>query len=220
MWRHGCSTQANCCFAARQRPERGTYSQVDGSLAFYGADDRWASCPSKDYDPPTSGKADNAAHLSTQPLGSLTVAGGFCFSERAQVRILVCGSRDFSDRALMDEALNAVAARLDPEPILIHGDARGADRMAGHEGLIRGWWVWRCEAKWNQRGKAAGPIRNQRMLEQARPEWALAFPIGNSKGTADMLRRLDAAEVPTWIIRRTDQGMGIEIRNVATVGVA
>jgi hypothetical protein len=57
-----------------------------------------------------------------------------------------------------------------------------------------------CEtypADWYTHGKAAGPIRNQKMLDDAFPDVVLAFPGG--RGTADMVRR--AEKVGVTVIR-------------------
>lgn len=43
---------------------------------------------------------------------------------------------------------------------------------------------------------AAGASRNQKMLDLYQPQWAMAFPGG--KGTADMVRRIEAAKIPLW----------------------
>jgi hypothetical protein len=61
------------------------------------------------------------------------------------------------------------------------------------------WWAEgigvRCdvyEADWISLGRKAGPIRNQRMLEEGKPDLVMAFPGG--RGTADMVRRGKEAE--------------------------
>lgn len=48
-------------------------------------------------------------------------------------------------------------------------------------------------ANWTRDGKAAGPIRNQRMIDEGKPDLVVAFPGG--RGTADMVRRAKAAGV-------------------------
>lgn len=69
---------------------------------------------------------------------------------------------------------------------LCHGDAPGADKLAGE--WCRQWdndiAVHRYPANWIKYGKAAGPIRNREMLERFIPDVVLAFPGG--KGTEDM----------------------------------
>jgi hypothetical protein len=43
-------------------------------------------------------------------------------------------------------------------------------------------------------GKAAGPIRNQRMIDEGKPDLVIAFPGG--RGTADMVSRAKKAGIP------------------------
>jgi YspA, cpYpsA-related SLOG family len=121
-------------------------------------------------------------------------------------RILVCGGRDFAnpdaklpaevaeDIALMASVLYPIAqSEHGAEIILVHGFAKGADTLAAEM-----WEGWGCpteghRADWRQYGKAAGPIRNQEMLDTGIDE-VIAFPGG--KGTADMVRRAEKAGVP------------------------
>lgn len=60
----------------------------------------------------------------------------------------------------------------------------------------------RYPANWQRYGRAAGPVRNQQMLDEGKPDLILAFhqDIVNSKGTADMIRRANRAGVPTRIL--------------------
>ena len=77
--------------------------------------------------------------------------------------ILVTGSRDWSDRMLMEVTLDRVAQAARNGPILLrHGDARGADRMAAEVANRWGWTVEAYPADWGGDGKAAGPKRNAR----------------------------------------------------------
>ena len=59
--------------------------------------------------------------------------------------------------------------------------------------------VW---ADWELEGKAAGPIRNQRMLDIHQPDLVLAFHrfIANSKGTKDMVDRARKAGVRIKVV--------------------
>lgn len=113
-------------------------------------------------------------------------------AERASIRVLVCGGRDFADAAAIDRALNGLAksAVID---CIIEGNARGADRLAGFWARKRGIPNLKFNADWIAHGKAAGPIRNQRMLDEGRPDLVIAFPGG--RGTADMVRRAREAGV-------------------------
>lgn len=118
-------------------------------------------------------------------------------------RVLVCGGRDFSDRQTMYKVLGQLHAERG-FTMLINGGARGADAMAGHWGLSFGLNVLTINAEWDTYGKAAGPIRNAKMLEAGKPELVVAFPTGRleeSKGTRDMVTKAVAARVPVIVVR-------------------
>lgn len=104
------------------------------------------------------------------------------------MRVLVCGSRSWGERYIIEAILSGLRAEYGYITV-IEGGAAGADAVAhgwavehdqGHE---------RFPALWDQHGKAAGPIRNQQMLEEGKPDLVLAFHDGDSRGTADMIRR-------------------------------
>lgn len=99
------------------------------------------------------------------------------------MKVLVCGGRDFLDRQLAYRTLDEHAAGA---LIIIHGDARGADQLAGDWARLRGKVIVACPADWNTYGKGAGPIRNQQMLDK-KPDVVVAFPGGH--GTQDMVMR-------------------------------
>jgi YspA, cpYpsA-related SLOG family len=83
------------------------------------------------------------------------------------MRVLVCGGRDFDDVGLMISALD----RLHTEKfftVLIHGNARGADRFADA-------WAW-CrgvprepyevpQGEWDELGKKAGPVASENSVQ-------------------------------------------------------
>ncbi len=111
------------------------------------------------------------------------------------MRVLVCGGRDFTDRAAVFAALDRLA-RERGVALLIHGAARGADTLAGDWAASRGVFTHAFPADWQRDGRAAGPIRNQRMLVEGKPDGVVAFPGGI--GTADMIRRATAAGIKVW----------------------
>jgi hypothetical protein len=101
-------------------------------------------------------------------------------------RVLVCGGRDFEDRVLFDRIMGGMA-RPGEKLFIIAGGARGADYMAESWAKAKGHEFQEYRADWPQHGKAAGPIRNQQMLDEGRPDLVVAFPGG--AGTADMVAR-------------------------------
>lgn len=116
-----------------------------------------------------------------------------------QQTVLVCGGRDYDNRDMLFSVLN-LAHAMNPIKLLIHGGASGADDLAGqwarHVGVN-----WKgFTAYWKTEGKAAGPKRNQRMLDEGKPDIVIVFPGGD--GTADMVRRAEKAEVPVARVLR------------------
>lgn len=105
------------------------------------------------------------------------------------MRVLVCGGRDFDD-------MDCVQCHLDGQPIslIIHGGARGADKLASDYAFMMGIEEKCFPADWKRHGKAAGPIRNQQMMDEGRPDLVVAFPGG--VGTADMVWRAKSAKIP------------------------
>ncbi len=109
------------------------------------------------------------------------------------MRVLVCGGRDLEDTVLAFEVLD----RLHGErrfTVLIEGDARGADRIAGTWADARGIEHRVFPADWRRLGRKAGPIRNLQMLQEGKPDLVVAFPGG--RGTAHMARCAGEAGVP------------------------
>lgn len=51
--------------------------------------------------------------------------------------------------------------------LLLHGGARGADAAIGRAAHQLGWASLVMPAQWQRHGRAAGPIRNRELLEQA-----------------------------------------------------
>lgn len=106
------------------------------------------------------------------------------------MRVIVCGGREYNDAAALSRVLTEHGVTW-----LAEGGSNGADWLARHWALSQSPRVpvTTYPADWEQHGKAAGPIRNQFMLEHAKPDAVIAFPGG--KGTADMVRRAKAAGV-------------------------
>lgn len=111
------------------------------------------------------------------------------------MRVLVCGSRHFNDY----ETLQRVCSEYEIS-LLIHGNARGADTLAGTFASRHGIPVAVFPAQWTEFGKRVGPIRNNQMLVEGRPEFVIAFRGPNSRGTQNMIDQATKAGVPVRII--------------------
>jgi hypothetical protein len=104
------------------------------------------------------------------------------------MRILVCGGRDFKDYDLLRDTLSKY-----PMTLLISGGAPGADTMAEKYAYMLKIPSHIFHADWTSYGRAAGPIRNRRMLIDGKPNLVIAFPGG--KGTLNMVKQASKANV-------------------------
>jgi len=104
--------------------------------------------------------------------------------------VLICGGRHFSNRRMLSEYMSAFPH---PVTLVITGGASGADALAERWAETHHIPVRRFPADWKAHGKQAGPLRNQKMLDEGRPDFIVAFPGGI--GTADMMRRARKADI-------------------------
>ena len=102
-------------------------------------------------------------------------------------RVLICGSRDYADRAKMV----SIMSNLSPRVTIIEGGARGADTMARNIAEMWGWEVIEYPANWKKFGISAGSMRNKQMLDEGKPDLVLAFYASKekSKGTKNMVEQ-------------------------------
>ena len=116
-------------------------------------------------------------------------------NESAPLVIVAGGGRalDWPPERIAAALLQATAGR--PVELLLHGGARGADRLIDHAACSLGWAVEVIPAEWGRYGRAAGPLRNglllRRALEEATPAHTsvlvVAFP--GAAGTASLVRQ-------------------------------
>lgn len=109
---------------------------------------------------------------------------------------LVTGDREWTDREAVERAFD----RFKPSR-LIEGECRGLDLMARAVAEARGIPVIAIPAEWDKYGRAAGPIRNDDMLD-LNPERVLAFHnnLKKSIGTKDCVTRALKREIETWLV--------------------
>ena len=115
-------------------------------------------------------------------------------------RVVVCGSRDYSDSTLIDRTLSAVSTK-HADLVIVEGGARGADSMAGAWADQHGIDHEIYPADWSTYGKSAGFRRNAAMIASA-PGGVVAFftdPSAPSRGTQHTVDLATKAGIPVWI---------------------
>lgn len=113
-------------------------------------------------------------------------------------RILVTGSREWTDTETIRQAL-ADHAKLTERTTVVDGACpRGADRIAHWFASAWGWRTERHPADWETHGKRAGFIRNAEMVALG-ADICLAFIKDGSKGATDCA---DIAEKAGITVRR------------------
>ena len=123
------------------------------------------------------------------------------------MKILVTGDRAWDNIELVVEVLS----KYEKGTVLINGKCRGADNICAAVAEQLGFTVRSYPALWDAHGRAAGPIRNQQMLDKENKpdepiDICLAFHdnIEASKGTKDMMARAKKANIPV-VLFTTEQ---------------
>jgi hypothetical protein len=113
------------------------------------------------------------------------------------MKVLVCGGRDFADKDLLFATLDRVHSKFGDELVIVHGACpTGADAMAEEWAKEREVEYMGFPARWNRLGHPAGPERNKRMRDRAKPDAAIAFKGG--RGTNGMCRLMSEIGVEPW----------------------
>lgn len=123
---------------------------------------------------------------------------------------MICGGRKwFEEGNTQEQAEQFILECLSslPNPpqkedvVFITGVARGADQIPIT--LYQREMEWKgveyYHAEWKKYGSRAGPIRNQRMLDEGKPDLVIAFPDSKSRGTYHMIKISEEAGVPVRI---------------------
>lgn len=124
--------------------------------------------------------------------------------ENELFRVLVCGSRTFSDAIAISTVLDGISTLKGGRVMIIHGAAKGADYIAGAWAEARGKPQTPFAANWTQYGKRAGFLRNTQMLEEGKPDVVWAFvdkPLEESKGTKMMVDIARKGGVTCYVVQ-------------------
>lgn len=112
--------------------------------------------------------------------------------------ILVTGDRNWVHKDIIRQAFLAKVPQ--GKHTLIHGAARGADTLSGLVADSLGWSVTEVPAEWRKYGRAAGRVRNIKMLDM-KPDVVLAFHnnLTESKGTKHCVANALKRGIPVYL---------------------
>jgi hypothetical protein len=111
--------------------------------------------------------------------------------------LAIIGSRNFTGYDFMREKIQPLLERLPGMKRVISGGAHGADSLSERIAKDFGLDHRHIQAEWSKFGRAAGPLRNQEVILEA--EVVAAFPLAESKGTQDDIRKARAAGKQVFI---------------------
>lgn len=120
-------------------------------------------------------------------------------------RILVCGSRYWTDWTPIQRMLSGQASAYERQVTVVHGGAGGADAIAGAVARTLDLGEEPHFADWKGKGRGAGPARNREMLDSGVHEvWAFKDDFDWSLtrgGTENMVRIANTAGVPVYVVQ-------------------
>ncbi len=109
------------------------------------------------------------------------------------MRVLICGGRQFDEPEFIFAELDRLHARYHFR-VVIEGDARGVDRIAGEWARASDVELLVFPADWKGEGRHAALIRNERMLREGKPDLVIAFPGGS--GTSHTCWKAEQLGIP------------------------
>jgi hypothetical protein len=113
------------------------------------------------------------------------------------MKVLIGGSRDWTDQAMIRKWIEG----LPPMSTVIHGDYRGADRIAGAIAFELGHHEVKVPANWPYYDKPAGPLRNTAMLDLGPDQvWIFHPNIEKAKGSRDLREQARARGIRVTVI--------------------
>lgn len=113
------------------------------------------------------------------------------------MRTIFAGSRHLSSKTALTLVTIAQHEATWEITHVLHGDCRGVDKVSESLGLP----TTVYPADWKTHGKAAGPIRNQIMVDNA--DALIAIWDGKSRGTLDIIKRARKARLKV-LVKRID----------------
>lgn len=101
------------------------------------------------------------------------------------MKIIIAGSRTFTDYKKLTEICNHILQDQTDVEVVSGAYYKGADKLGEQYASEKGFQLTKFPADWKRYGRAAGPKRNEQMANYA--DALIAFWDGKSKGTKHMI---------------------------------
>jgi hypothetical protein len=114
-----------------------------------------------------------------------------------QSRIIICGGRHFDSYENLESVVDGVISSLNlsnEEVEIVSGHCAGTDQLGERYAEMHGMKCALFPAEWKKYGRAAGPVRNSKMIDYAAESGkpvVVAFVSPKSKGTLDTVRKAE-----------------------------
>ncbi len=119
-------------------------------------------------------------------------------------KILICGSRHFDDYSLLETTVNGIREQLkfEEDIEIVSGHCVGADLLGETYAQKNNVSLKTLHADWQEHGKAAGPIRNKKMVDYIKGgnSCVIAFAGNNSRGTMNTISLAKKEGIPVFVI--------------------
>ena len=120
-----------------------------------------------------------------------------------EYKVIIAGGRHFDNYDLLKERCDYYLQNKMKEGrvVVVSGHATGADALGERYAQERGLMCDAHPADWNKHGRAAGPIRNAEMAEEA--DALIAFWDGVSIGTKNMIDTAKSKGLKVAVVKYT-----------------
>jgi hypothetical protein len=121
------------------------------------------------------------------------------------MRYAIVGSRDYIDLDFVKQYVSRIPVRDEKTGlvnIIVSGGAMGVDSVAENTARLAGLGILIFKPDWIKHGRAAGPIRNQKIVDNC--DRLAAFWDGKSKGTKNSIELAEKAGVPVEVYVTTE----------------
>ena len=116
------------------------------------------------------------------------------------MKVIIAGSRDIDDYSLVEKAVAQSGFEITE---VVSGGARGVDFLGEQWALNNHIRTTAFPAQWAAYGRAAGPIRNEKMAQYA--EALIAVWDGKSAGTRNMIENAEKRGLKVFVYKVESQ---------------